>query len=129
MLFHKKIPGKRFQIMVQIYLPAEWFNLEVIPIESDVTIQNKNFKQNKSKLWIWIIGIIAVFYFIVKFKHKSISKAIQEKDEIDWGNLDWTPPQLNLSHYHIEGKICTNLNPLEAAFYLEIPFKKVSLAG
>jgi hypothetical protein len=52
-------------------------------------------------------------------------KANAGLNDISWATLDWTPAKLNLSHYHKEGKICKDLTPLEAAFYLEIPFKSI----
>ncbi|MCF6242907.1 MAG: hypothetical protein L3J74_16385, partial [Bacteroidales bacterium] len=141
MIFHKTKPGNRYQMLVQIYLPPAWFNLNALSLKSGQNQDKikddaywdefyakkaaKKAEKDKSNWWIWILAILTGFYFIVTYKHKSMSKAIRQKDEIDWGKLDWTPPQLTLSHYHIEGKICMDLNPLEAAFYLEIPFKSI----
>ena len=51
--------------------------------------------------------------------------AHQGLKEIKWENLNWTPPKLVLSSFHIPGKICKDLTPIEAAFYLGMPVKRV----
>jgi hypothetical protein len=97
-----------------------------------VTPQPSPSKESWSdKLWKALpfagggIVLIVAFYFIVMGKHRSMVAAHRGLDEVRWENLNWTPPKLILSNFRVPGKVCTDLTPLEAAFYLEIPFKQI----
>jgi hypothetical protein len=68
---------------------------------------------------------LALFYVLMVGKQRSMVKAHRGLDEIRWDALDWTPPKLVLANFRIKGKVCKDLTPLEAAFYLEIPFRQI----
>ena len=79
------------------------------------------------KLWFVAGGValLAIFFLVVGGKQRSMVAAHQGLEKVRWDNLDWTPPKLVLSSLRKPGKVCEDLTPLEAAFYLGIPFKRI----
>lgn len=75
--------------------------------------------------WQVISGELHGFYFLVIGKQRSMIAAHHGLEDVRWERLDWTPPKLILSNFRVPGKVCTDLTPLEAAFYMEIPFKRI----
>ena len=123
LVFHKDDPGNLYQMQTQFYLPAQWFEL------SSGASPSKETWSDKLKEAVPFAGggllLMGAFYFVVMGKHRSMVAAHRGLDEVRWENLDWTPPKLILSNFRVPGKVCTDLTPLEAAFYLEIPFKQI----
>jgi len=70
-------------------------------------------------------GDDALFYLLTLGKQRSMVKARQGLDDIRWDSLNWEPPKLKLANFRVADKVCTDLTPLEAAFYLEIPFRRI----
>jgi hypothetical protein len=129
-LFHKNKPGNRFDMRTQFYMPADWFKLEVADTymhqnSSSPVVEYFNYRRDKRILLLVFVGVVVLFFLLVRGKHKSMVKAKAGLDDINWGQLDWSPPKLELSNYRVKGKICKDLTTLEAAFYLEIPFKSI----
>ncbi|MBD3305455.1 hypothetical protein GF348_03705, partial [candidate division KSB3 bacterium] len=135
LIFHKNAPGNRFDMRTQFYMPAAWFDLpqaeqvptttpssKPTPITQEPTLWQK-LRRDPLLLGMIIIGV--VFSLIAIGKQRSMVSAHKGLDEVRWDNLDWTPPKLVLSNFHKPGKICKDLTFIEAAFYLELPLKRV----
>ena len=123
LVFHKDDPGNLYHMETQFYLPAQWFELPSGASPSKETWPDK--LKNVLPFAGGGLLLLGAFYFIVTGKHRSMVAAHRGLDEVRWENLDWTPPKLILSNFRVPGKVCTDLTPLEAAFYLEIPFKQI----
>lgn len=126
-LFHKENPPNRYQMRVQFYMPAGWFDLPAGKSAVEAPGQQAARSDN-GLLLVAGLAVIAAFFGVVKGKQRSMLAARRGLDEIRWENLDWTPPKLILSEFRKPGKVCKELTPLEAAFYLEIPFKRILAA-
>ena len=132
LLFHKTHPGNRFQMRVQFYMPAVWFSLTG-PKSGTVATEGLSLADGiaagPERPSIGLLGFglfgLGAFYLLVRGKQRSVLRARSGLDQIRWENIDWTPPKLVLSEFRRPGKVCRNLSPLEAAFYLEIPFKTI----
>ncbi|WP_419597128.1 hypothetical protein, partial [Thiolapillus sp.] len=124
-VFHKNNPGNRYHMRVQFYLPAGWFKLTARPVQRATAVPGRGESAGNSWLLVLGLAVIGAFFGVVKGKQRSMFKAREGLDEIRWENLDWTPPKLILSEFRKPGKVCKDLTPLEAAFYLEIPFKLI----
>ncbi|MCB0293710.1 MAG: hypothetical protein KDG51_00350, partial [Calditrichaeota bacterium] len=107
-VFHKDNPGNRFDMRVQVYFPRAWFELpEGIPLldesepylpESSADVSAEPGSGWRNPLFLGGAGLLlALFFFLVIGKHRSMVQAHQGLDEIRWDNLDWTPPKLIMS--------------------------------
>ncbi|RLD86631.1 MAG: hypothetical protein DRJ07_00285, partial [Bacteroidetes bacterium] len=118
LVFHKNKPENRFDMRTQFYMPADWFALSVtesIPVQDETTTyqdettyddyedQLMPSQGNKKDLLLWALAVGAIFFFVVNRKHKSMVKAKAGMDDVSWDKLDWSPPKLTLSNYHIDG--------------------------
>ena len=123
LVFHKEDPGNSYHMQTQFYLPAGWFDLAAGGTPAD----GETWADRAGRVLPWAgeLVLMAAYYFVVTAKHRSMATAHRGLDEVRWENLDWTPPKLILSNFRVPGKVCTDLTPLEAAFYLEIPFKQI----
>ena len=78
--------------------------------------------------WILIVvgavGLL-VFFGLVRAKHGEARRARSSRDEVKWTAIDWVPPKLELSTFRKPGKVCTTLTPVEVAFFLEMPYKRI----
>ncbi len=63
---------------------------------------------------IFVAGVI-----IVSRKHKSILRAQAGLDDVHWVRDDWQPPKIELATYRVPGKVCKDLDPVEAEFSSE----------
>ncbi|MCK5057733.1 MAG: hypothetical protein KAT34_13825, partial [Candidatus Aminicenantes bacterium] len=133
LVFHKNDPGNRFHMRTQFYMPAHWFGLpEATPLPGSyrsepvkATGKGPGISDDK-KLWYGGMGVLLIIFFLIMFsKHRSVVTAQKGLKEIHWKNLNWTPPKLVLSSFRKTGKICKSLTPIEAAFYLGLPLKRV----
>ncbi|MHB1003898.1 MAG: hypothetical protein ACYC1B_08780, partial [Thermoleophilia bacterium] len=132
LVFHRNDPGNLFKMETQFYLPAEWFDLPADvaavkrPSASDIQQEHDYLRSDR---WPWYLAgigsLLSSFFAMVMGKQRSMVKAHAGLDEVRWENMDWTPPKLELSTFRVPGKVCKDLSRLEAAFYLEIPFKDI----
>ena len=66
-----------------------------------------------------------IFTLVILGKHKSMVSAYRGLEAIHWDRMDWTPPKMVLSDFHKPGKVCQELECIEAGFYLELPIKRI----
>ncbi|MBE3074235.1 MAG: hypothetical protein IMZ75_04710, partial [Actinobacteria bacterium] len=136
LVFHKDRPGNLYHMLVQIYLPAQWFALPdtagATAAPGDLRTEESwqdQFQTDRFKYaGLFLSGGLALlgsFFTLIRSKQHSMVTAHQGLDELRCDNLDWTPPTLELSTFRVPGKVCQDLTPLEAAFYLEVPFKDI----
>jgi hypothetical protein len=142
LLFHRDRPGNRFDMRIQVYLPAEWFNFQLrrspgrasdlptIPRNGGPPHDRPVAPRAARGMSRWTSGLGAwssssSSSLIAAGKQRSMVTAHQGLRDIRWENLDWTPPKLVLSNFTKPGKVCEDLTPLEAAFYLGLPFKRI----
>ena len=82
-LFHKEQPGNRFDMRTQFYMPAEWFDIAPTTRTVDAPAQSLSVPEAlvekvnplKKQLLFGMLGLGAVFAFVVLGKHKSVAKA------------------------------------------------------
>jgi len=122
LIFHRENPGNRFDMRVEIYMPAAWFSLPTQTAESDRSVSH-TYAPLKGSETPWyerqtpIFGIggiflLAIFLAVVFGKHRSMIRAHHGLSGIKWENLDWTPPKLILSSFRKSGKICNGACPI-----------------
>ena len=46
-------------------------------------------------------------------------------DSVSWSSIEWQAPKIELSVFRQPGKVCKELTPVEVAFFLEMPYKRI----
>ena len=110
----------------QFYMPADWFALKGTTRPPGISYPGESgIFENDTLLLGGMALLIIIFFVIMVSKHRSMITAHKGLDEVRWDKLNWTPPKLVLSSFRKPGKICKSLTPLEAAFYLGLPLKRI----
>ncbi|PIP38368.1 MAG: hypothetical protein COX19_13140, partial [Desulfobacterales bacterium CG23_combo_of_CG06-09_8_20_14_all_51_8] len=138
LVFHKTRPGNHYDMRTQFYMPADWFDFSGV---ASVSMSGQSAKDTETHLatpeprrkatsrktvfYVGLAMLLAVYALIVTGKQKSMVMAHKGLDDILWDNLNWTPPKLVLGTFRKTGKICKDLTPLEVAFYLGLPVKRI----
>ncbi|MFO7877769.1 MAG: hypothetical protein R6U55_14430 [Desulfovermiculus sp.] len=150
LVFHRDDPGPRFSMLAQFYMPAKWFTFSKLSnafamqsgqdeLANRAADQSRHSQAPGVGLYVYrlayahpflLFGIgacvlLALFYLLTLGKQRSMVKARQGLDDVRWDSLNWEPPKLKLANFRVADKVCTDLTPLEAAFYLEIPFRRI----
>ena len=73
-----------------------------------------------------VVGLaFGLFFLLLRGKHGETRKARASLDDVRWDSVDWSPPKLVVSSFRKPGKVCEDLTPIEVAFFLEIPYKRI----
>ncbi len=134
-LLHKENPGSNYKFRIQQYIDAKVFpgisadwiveeppggsNLQTAPVSPQTSAPQKPAWSGRVDPRIALgFGLVIIFIvgvFIVSRKHKSILKAQAGLDDVRWIREDWQAPKIELATFRVPGKVCKDLDPIEAA--------------
>ena len=135
-LLHKDNPGIEYQFKIQQYISEDVFSQ--IPSASasfddntkredytaprnnngytDGRWQNQYSESADRTGLLFALSLLLIITFIaVGRKHRSMVKAHQTLEQVQWARTDWEPPKIEIASFRKEGLIAEDLDEFEAA--------------
>jgi hypothetical protein len=100
-------------------MAEQYFSQNILAVVSSQTGQIAVFV-----LFLFAVFVLFPLYVILR-KHKSLIRAQETIDRINWSGEDWTPTEDQINAYRHEGKICKTLNALEAGLLLDFSISRI----
>ena len=80
---------------------------------------------DRSALMYALCALISGYSSRSRQKHRSMIKAHQTLDQVQWARTDWEPPKIEIASFRKEGLIADNLDEFEAALFMGVPYKTI----
>ena len=145
-LLHKATPGAYYQFRIQQYIDADVFTLpeggsngvkEVpLPRVPESRGQEPSGQggtpllpaSSRTGLVLALRGLFLVTFWVVGKKHRSHVQAKASLEEVQWARTDWEPPKLEIASFRKDGTIAKDLDSIEAAMFLGVPYQSILAA-
>lgn len=123
MIVHKKNPKAYFKFNQKFYLSSEFFDLKKMDYNEFEKEKSSNYSNSAfGKVATLICGLLIIGLIIAHSKRKKIS----ELPTNSWSEGEWVSPRVEVSTFGVKGKICKDLDNVEAAYLLEIDFSIIT---
>ncbi|MBN1552925.1 hypothetical protein JW979_15735, partial [bacterium] len=122
-VLHKNNPPANFHFRIQQYIDAKTFSFDTDREFVSGPAENKT--RERSFLSAAFMLLISFVMPVVFRKHRTMVKAMDHLDDIKWSREDWEPPKIELASYRKPGKIAKDLEPVEAALFIGVPYKQI----
>ena len=144
-LLHKDNPGSNYHFRIQQYISENIFNQ--LPGGSASfggnTDSGKNTRPDNQRpsdsgrydqyrestdrtgLVVAMCLLFLITVFAVGKKHRSMVKAHETMDQVQWARTDWEPPKVEIATFRKEGFIAEDLDEFEAALFMGVPYKTI----
>ena len=145
-MLHKDNPGKEYHFRIQQYISENVFNEmpgssasfddntgkvsypdgNTPPVMPGRTgYRRYDESADRSALMYALCALFLVTLLAVGKKHRSMIKAHQTLDQVQWARTDWEPPKIEIASFRKEGLIADNLDEFEAALFMGVPYKTI----
>lgn len=147
-LLHKENPKAGYHFRIQQYISENVFN--EIPggsasFDGKITEKEKDlpvvpwfpgedgyarYREHTDRTAL--ISVLGLLFFITLLaigkKHRSMVKAHETMDQVQWARTDWEPPEIEIASFRKDGHVADNLDEYEAAFFMGVPYKTILAA-
>ncbi|HPQ40898.1 MAG TPA: DUF2207 domain-containing protein, partial [bacterium] len=123
---HKDNPPARYHFRIQQYVDADLFSgLNRSAAAEPAARPGSREERNRMILMVVLSLIGSTGIFTAAGKHRSMIRAQAGVDDVTWLRSDWEPPKLEIASYRKDGKIARELDPIEAAVFIGVPYKQI----
>ncbi len=122
---HKEDVSSHYNFRIQQYINEDVFPALDKDAVKEGMAPGSEERRNRSILMLILSLIGGSGIFTAAGKHRSMVRAQAGVDDVKWMRSDWEPPQLELASFRKDGKIARDLDPIEAAVFIGVPYKQI----